>query len=101
MEVYTTMAELKNKVAIVTGGSRGIGAAISMELAKNGVKIVINYNSNSEAADKMVAEIKELGGDAYAVQADVSKSEDAKKLVEAAIEKFGQTRHSSKQCWYY
>ena len=73
------MAELKNKVAIVTGGSRGIGAAISEELAKNGVKVVINYNSNSEAADKKVAELKELGVEAYAVQADVSKSEDAKK----------------------
>jgi len=84
------MAELKNKVAIVTGGSRGIGAAISEELAKNGVNVVINYNSNSEAADKKVAELKELGVDAYAVQADVSKSEDAKKLVEAAVEKFGQ-----------
>ena len=58
------MAELKNKVAIVTGGSRGIGSAIALELAKNGVKIVINYNSNSAAADKMVAEIKEIGGDA-------------------------------------
>lgn len=84
------MAELKNKVAIVTGGSRGIGAAISEELAKNGVNLVINYNSNSEAADKKVAELKELGVDALAVQADVSKSEDAKKLVEAAVEKFGQ-----------
>ncbi len=84
------MAEIKNKVAIVTGGSRGIGAAISEELAKNGVNVVINYNSNSEAADKKVAELKELGVEAYAVQADVSKSEDAKKLVEAAIEKFGQ-----------
>lgn len=84
------MAEIKNKVAIVTGGSRGIGAAISRELAKNGVNIVINYNSNSEAADKMVAEIKELGVEAYAVQADVSKSEDAAKLVSAAVERFGQ-----------
>ena len=84
------MAELKNKVAIVTGGSRGIGAAIALELAKNGVKIVINYNSNSEAADKMVAEINELGVEAYAVQADVSKSEDAARLVQAAVERFGQ-----------
>jgi acetoacetyl-CoA reductase len=84
------MAELKNKVAIVTGGSRGIGAAISEELAKNGVNLVINYNSNSEAADKKVAELKELGVEAYAVQADVSKIEDAEKLVQAAVEKFGQ-----------
>jgi acetoacetyl-CoA reductase len=84
------MAEIKNKVAIVTGGSRGIGAAISEELAKNGVNVVINYNSNSEAADKKVAELKELGVEALAVQADVSKSEDAAKLIQAAVEKFGQ-----------
>lgn len=84
------MAELQNKVAIVTGGSRGIGSAIALELAKNGVKVVINYNSNSAAADKMVAEIEEIGGEAYAVQADVSKSEDAAKLVQAAVDKFGQ-----------
>jgi acetoacetyl-CoA reductase len=84
------MAELQNKVAIVTGGSRGIGASIATELAKKGVNIVINYNSNSETADKKVAEIKELGVEAIAVQADVSKSEDAKRLVEAAVEKFGQ-----------
>lgn len=84
------MAELQNKVAIVTGGSRGIGSSIALELAKNGVKVVINYNSNSSAADKMVAEIEEIGGEAYAVQADVSKSEDAARLVQAAVEKFGQ-----------
>jgi acetoacetyl-CoA reductase len=84
------MAELQNKVAIVTGGSRGIGSSIALELARNGVKVVINYNSNSSAADKMVAEIEEIGGEAYAVQADVSKSEDAAKLVQAAVEHFGQ-----------
>jgi acetoacetyl-CoA reductase len=84
------MAELQNKVAIVTGGSRGIGSAISLELAKNGVKIVINYNSNSAAADQMVAEIKEIGGDAYAVQADVSVLADAEKLVNETVEHFGR-----------
>jgi acetoacetyl-CoA reductase len=84
------MAELTNKVAIVTGGSRGIGSSIALELAKNGARVVINYNSNSSAADKMVAEIQEVGGEAYAVQADVSNSEDAAKLVQATIEKFGQ-----------
>ena len=84
------MTQLKDKVAIVTGGSRGIGSSIALELAKNGVKIVINYNSNSEAADKMVAEINELGVEAYAVQADVSSSEDAARLVQATVERFGQ-----------
>ena len=84
------MAELKDKVAIVTGGSRGIGSSIALELAKNGVKIVINYNSNSEAADKMVAEISEIGGEAYAVQADVSNYQDAAKLVEETVNHFGR-----------
>jgi acetoacetyl-CoA reductase len=84
------MTELNNKVAIVTGGSRGIGAAISMELAKNGVKIVINYNSKRETADKMVADIKEIGGEAYAVQADVSNSKDAENLVKEAVNQFGR-----------
>jgi acetoacetyl-CoA reductase len=84
------MTELNNKVAIVTGGSRGIGAAISMELAKNGVKIVINYNSKKEIADKMVADIKEIGGEAYAVQADVSNSKDAENLVKEAVNQFGR-----------
>lgn len=54
------MADLNKKVAIVTGGSRGIGAAISMELARNGVKVVINYNSRNELAEKVVAEINEM-----------------------------------------
>jgi len=84
------MADLNNKVAIVTGGSRGIGAAISKELAKNGVKVVINYNTRSEPADKVVAEIKDLGSEAYAVQADVSKLEDAQKLVNEAVNHFGK-----------
>ncbi|MDQ6597155.1 acetoacetyl-CoA reductase [Bacillus salipaludis] len=84
------MTELKNKVAIVTGGSRGIGAAISLELAKQGVKIVLNYVSRPELAEKMVAEIQEFGGEAFAVQADVSNSDDAARLVQAAVEHFGK-----------
>jgi acetoacetyl-CoA reductase len=61
-----------------------------MELAKNGVKIVINYNSKKEIADKMVADIKEIGGEAYAVQADVSNSKDAENLVKEAVNQFGR-----------
>jgi acetoacetyl-CoA reductase len=79
------MAELKNTVAIVTGGSRGIGASIAKELAKQGVKIVINYNSNKDLADQVVADIKEIGGDAYAVQADVSNNQDSEKLIAEAV----------------
>ncbi|RBW68982.1 acetoacetyl-CoA reductase [Bacillus taeanensis] len=82
------MTELQGKVAIVTGGSRGIGAAISKELAQNGVKVVINYNSNSEAADKIVNEIKEAGGEALAVKADVSNVEAANNLVSEAVKQY-------------
>jgi len=84
------MTVLKDKVAIVTGGSRGIGSAIAMELAKQGVKIVINYASRKELADKMVAEINELGVEALAVQADVSVSSEAANLVQAAVDHFGK-----------
>ncbi|CRK85113.1 acetoacetyl-CoA reductase [Neobacillus massiliamazoniensis] len=84
------MTELKDKVAIVTGGSRGIGAAISKELAKNGVKIVLNYASRKELAEKMVAEINEIGGEAIAVQADVSNKDEASSLVQEAIDHFGR-----------
>jgi acetoacetyl-CoA reductase len=84
------MTELKGKVAIVTGGSRGIGAAISKELAKSGVNIVINYNVRADAAEKMVAEIEEYGVEAYAVKADVSNSTDATFLVNEAVKRFGR-----------
>lgn len=84
------MAELKGKVAIVTGGSRGIGASIALELAKNGAKVVINYNIRKELADKVVAEINEFGGEAYAVQADVSESNEAAYLVQETINHYGK-----------
>ena len=84
------MTSLKDKVAIVTGGSRGIGAAIALELAKNGAKVVINYNIRKELADKVVAEINEFGGDAYAVQADVSESNEATYLVHETIKHYGK-----------
>jgi acetoacetyl-CoA reductase len=87
---WTTMTELRDKVAIVTGGSRGIGASIALELAKNGAKVVINYNIRKELADKVVAEINEFGGEAYAVQADVSESNEAAYLVQETINHYGK-----------
>jgi acetoacetyl-CoA reductase len=84
------MTELKDKVAIVTGGSRGIGASIALELARNGAKVVINYNIRKELADKVVAEINEFGGEAYAVQADVSESNEAAYLVQETINHYGK-----------
>jgi acetoacetyl-CoA reductase len=84
------MAELNNKVAIVTGGAKGIGQAITKELAKNGVKVVINYNSSKGSAEKLINELKAEGCEAYAVQADVSDLEQSRKLVEEAVAHFGK-----------
>ena len=84
------MIDLKGRVAIVTGGSRGIGSIIAKELAKQGVSVVINYNSSSDAADQVVREIEELGGQAHASQADVSDAAQARVLVEDTINKFGK-----------
>lgn len=81
---------LEGKVAIVTGGSRGIGRAIAEDLAKNGAKVVVNYNSNADAANEAVAAIEALGSEAIAVQADVSNFEQAQALAKATTEKFGQ-----------
>ncbi|MEM9776454.1 MAG: 3-oxoacyl-[acyl-carrier-protein] reductase [Chloroflexota bacterium] len=81
---------LEGKVAIVTGGSRGIGRAIAEDLAKNGAKVVVNYNSNADAANDAVAAIEALGSEAIAVQADVSNFDQAQALAKAATEKFGQ-----------
>lgn len=81
---------LEGKVAIVTGGSRGIGRAIAEDLAKNGAKVVVNYNSNADAANEVVAAIEKLGSEAIAVQADVSDFDQAQALAKAASEKFGQ-----------
>jgi 3-oxoacyl-[acyl-carrier protein] reductase len=79
---------LQGKVAIVTGASRGIGRAIALELARQGAKVVVNYASSSGAADNVVAEINAAGGEAIALQADVSKVEEVDTLVSAVIEKF-------------
>lgn len=69
------------KVAIVTGGSRGIGKAIALRLGKEGMCVAVNYNSSPDKANEVVEQIKACGGDAIAVQADVSTQEGAKKLV--------------------
>lgn len=83
------MANLDEKVAIVTGSSRGIGAEIARELAKAGAKIVINYIQNHQAANAVCTAITEAGGKCVAIQADVSNPADVRRLFDAAIEHFG------------
>jgi 3-oxoacyl-[acyl-carrier protein] reductase len=80
---------LQNRVALVTGGSRGIGSAVALELASRGAAVVVNYHKSSEAADEVVKKIQEAGGKAAAFQADVSDFKQAEALVKFAIETFG------------
>lgn len=80
---------LENKVAVVTGGSRGIGRAIALEFAERGASVVVNYNKSPEAAEEVVKKIQEKGGKAAAFQADVSDFKQAEALIKFAIETFG------------
>lgn len=77
------------RVAIVTGGSRGIGRGIALKLAAEGCRVVVNYQSNTQAAAAVVQEIVNAGGEALAVQADISQAEGAKALVDAAVNAYG------------
>lgn len=83
------MKKLENKVAIVTGASKGIGASIAQHLAAEGAAVVVNYASSREGADRVVAGITKNGGKAVASQADVSRSDDVVRLVAEATEAFG------------
>jgi 3-oxoacyl-[acyl-carrier protein] reductase len=83
------MAKLSNKVAVVTGASKGIGASIAKHLAAEGAKVVVNYSSSPAAAAKVVEEIVAAGGKAVAVKADVSKAADVKALFDATEKAFG------------
>ncbi|MCU0481869.1 MAG: 3-oxoacyl-[acyl-carrier-protein] reductase [Anaerolineae bacterium] len=78
------MSQLTNKIAVVTGGSRGIGRAISIELAKRGAHVIVNFNNNQESAQAVVDEITANGGSASSLQADVSDEAQAQKLIKEA-----------------
>ena len=82
-------SSLKDKVAIVTGGSRGIGKAIVQELVRNGSKVVFTYLKSDEAAKGLMEEVKKTGGEAEAIKSNASNFDDAKKAVEFAVTKYG------------
>src|ERR1700760_1297093 len=84
------MSKLKNKVAVVTGASKGIGAAIAKHFAAAGAKVVVNYASSKEGADKVVKAITDNGGEAIAVRADVSNEADVIRLFEETQKAFGK-----------
>lgn len=81
---------LKNKTAVVTGASTGIGREVALNLARHGAKVVVNYNSSKDRAEEVVAEIKKAGGQAKSIQGNVADSEDVDKLVEASVEFLGE-----------
>jgi 3-oxoacyl-[acyl-carrier protein] reductase len=84
------MSKLTGKVAVVTGASKGIGAAIAKSLAKEGASVVVNYASSKAGAEKVVSAIVAAGGKAVAVGGDVSKAAEAQGIIDAAIKNYGK-----------
>jgi 3-oxoacyl-[acyl-carrier protein] reductase len=83
------MFDLTGKVALVTGGSRGIGRAASLALAQQGARVAVNYLSNESAAKATIDQIASSGGEAISLQGDVAKADDAKRIVEETVQQLG------------
>ena len=82
--------KLKNKIAIITGASKGIGKSTALLFAKEGAKIIVNYFSSKEEAFYVVDEIKKIGSEAIAIKCDVSKENEVKEMINQTIDKFGK-----------
>ncbi|HEX8961221.1 MAG TPA: SDR family oxidoreductase [Geobacteraceae bacterium] len=89
-DLKITDRKLVGKTAIITGASRGMGRAAAILFGAHGAEVVVNYQKDKDAADQVVAKIKELGGKAIAVQADIGKLADLPKLIDACIKEFGK-----------
>jgi len=85
--------KLKGKVAVVAGGARDLGRAISVQMAKDGAKVVINYFDNEDDAKETLAEVQNVGGEGIIVQGDMTKWADAQKLVTESVKAFGNDIH--------
>ena len=81
---------MDRRVVLITGGSRGIGEAISLAFGKNGDAVVVNYHSNRERAESVVSRIKDSGSEAIAIKADVSKADEVSRMVDTVVEKYGR-----------
>lgn len=81
--------DLARKTAIVTGASKGIGEAIALRFGSEKMNVALNYFRDSEQAERIVKEIRSAGGDAFAMKADVSREEDVRRLIDAAVNRFG------------
>lgn len=81
---------LSGKIAVITGAGRGIGRAIALQFAELGAKVVVNYRNSITQVEELITAIKNAGGDAFAVRADISREEEAKGLINAAVEHYGR-----------
>ena len=84
------MSTLNQKVVLVTGASKGIGAAVAQLVAEAGASVIVNYSGSQQAAEDVVSTIRQAGGEAIAIQADVSRADDVKRLFDGAIAQYGR-----------